>query len=203
MERWRFKNYFVWLLKQFQCFVHNKNLTHFSKIHHDSCIDHIFSNCSTFLTPVITDIIPHRDHAIFHCTHPKFAFLCPYHKLTTNKLTQHIKNCPQLNAIFTTTNPNTIAHELILNINSIIELIAPLKKVHFKKDYIKYYDQQIRDDLKHQKLMLQNAINTNDPSDWREFRNFKNTLSKRIKIKKRAYTQDKFLNPKDKWKLFK
>ena len=70
---------------------------------------------------------------------------------------EHIKNCPQLNALFTITNPNTIAHELILNINSIIELIAPLKKVHFKKDYIKYYDQQIRDDLKHQNLMLQNA----------------------------------------------
>ena len=65
---------------------------------------------------------------------------------------------------------------MILRFNTIINTIAPIKKVHYKQDYVKYYDQQIRDDLKHQKLMLQNAINTNDPSDWREFRNFKNAL---------------------------
>ena len=121
--------------------IHNKRLTHFSSIYDDSCIDHIFSNCPNFISPVITDRVPDSDHAILHCTytshtqitHPKFAFLRQYHKLTTFKLTEHIKNCPQLNALFTITNPNTIAHELILNINSIIKLIPPLKKVHFKK----------------------------------------------------------------------
>ena len=36
-------------------FLHNKNLTHFSNIHHDSCIDHIYSNCSQYMSPVITE----------------------------------------------------------------------------------------------------------------------------------------------------
>merc|ERR1712059_146122 len=146
----------------------NKKITHFSKVHQDSCIDHFFSNCSQFMTPVITERL-HSDHAITHCTytsksqitHPKFAFIRQYHLLTTDRFKSHINNCEKLNEIFSITDPNLIANEIVLSLNSIIDIIAPLKKVHFKKDYVKYHDENIRNGLKQQKILLQQAINSN------------------------------------------
>ena len=174
-------------------FVHNQNLTHFSKIHHDSCIDHIFSNCAQKLSPVITERNSFSDHATLHCTyssssqiiHPKFIFIRNNHLLTKSSLTNHIVNCTQLNDIFQSVDPNLIANEILLCFNTIIQKVAPLKKVHFKKNYVKYHDQKIRDDLKHQKLLLNNAISSNDQEDWRVYKNFKICLKKQIKIKKR------------------
>ena len=175
-------------MAKFNVTIHNKKMTHFSKVHDDSCIDHIFSNCYNFLTQVLTDHLDYSDHAFLHCTyksssqivHPKFLFICLYHLLTKNRLTEHIVKCSDLNDIFSSTDPDFIANLLQINLNSIVNIISPLKKVMYKNDFIKYYDDKIRKDLKIQQHFLDIAIKSGLPDDWR---NFKNNLLNEIKIK--------------------
>ena len=64
----------------------------------------------------------HKSHTL------NLFFKCPYHLLTKHMLTQHITNCPQLNDIFETIDPDLIANEITLNLISIIDVIAPLKR---------------------------------------------------------------------------
>ena len=59
----------------------------------------------------------------------------------------------------------------------------------YKNDYIKYHDDKIRNDLKLQQHFLDKAIKSGHIDDWRNFKNFKNILSKEINNKKRIYVQ--------------
>ena len=63
--------------------IHNNKIIHFSTIHQNSTIDHIFSNCPDKLTQVRTERQIHSDHALLHCNYtsnsqivnPKFMFI--------------------------------------------------------------------------------------------------------------------------------
>ena len=73
----------------------------------------------------------------------------------------------------------------------------------YKNDFIKYYDDKIRKDLKIQQNLLDTAIKSVLTDHWRNFKNFKNNLLKTIKTKKINFLKDKINNSNDKWKLLK
>ena len=56
----------------------------------------------------------------------------PHQMLTKYKLNKHIVDCLDLNKIFCHTDPDIIANELRVSLNSMVELIAPLKKYNLK-----------------------------------------------------------------------
>ena len=56
-------------------------------------------------------------------------FLRLHHLLTKQRMTQSIVNCLELNDIFSSTDPDYIANNIQINLNAIIDMIAPVKKV--------------------------------------------------------------------------
>ena len=171
----------------------NSEPTYFLSNTPKSCIDHIFSNCNDKIDIVQTIKHPKIDHAIlvtkYHTSaqikNPDHLFLRNYRAISKCKISNAIRNSPILSSIFTYTDPNLIAKAFNLEMNSIIEFLAPLKKVQFKVDYVPYHTDEIRSDLKIQGELLNTAILTNNIDDWRFLKSLRTELDKRIKMKKR------------------
>ena len=62
--------------------------------------------------------------------------------------------------------------------NTIINTIAPSKIVQFKKDFIPYYNSNIRQQLKDTETLLQTAIHTYEFEHWVEYKNKRNITKK-------------------------
>ena len=104
-----------------------------------------------------------------------------------SSLTQHVQNSFLLDSIFNYDDPDTVTEILQLELNSIINSIAPSKVVQYRSDYVPYYNEDILNDMTKQKAMLNRAILSNSHDDWREFKNFRTTVDKKIKNAKTDY----------------
>ena len=123
--------------------------------------------------------------------------------LNKNTLSKHVQQSHLLNSIFSYDDPDIVADILQLELNSIINSIAPSKIVQYRKDYIPYYNPNILQELELNKSLLNKAIYTNKHDDWLEFKNFRNTLDKKIRNAKSEYLEKNFADKKCQWKFLK
>ena len=124
--------------------------------------------------------------------YPKFIKIKSFKLLSKNTLLKFINSSSILNDIFNYVDPNMIANILQLELNSIINVIAPTRIVQFKKNYIPYINNDIKLNLITQQNLLKTAIETNDMNDWRLFKNFRNHLSKIIEKSKKSFFEENF-----------
>ena len=104
-----------------------------------------------------------------------------------------------MNTLFHYTDPNLISTILQNELNNIVNYLAPPKTVNYETNYAPYLNKNLREKQKSQKAYLKRAIASNNINDWREYRNFRNTLTKEIKIEKTKYIKEKFNNTEKVW----
>ena len=135
---------------------HNHKFTRFAPHQPPSCIDHIFSNCTNKISNVTTHKNTISDHSIITAQyssnhqiyHPKFIKKNRnFRLLTKNTLNLYVKNSTLLNSIFNYTDPDIITNLIQLELNTIINFIAPPKIVQFSKNYVPYHNTEIRQNL--------------------------------------------------------
>ena len=85
--------------------------------------------------------------------------------------------------------------------NNIIDYLAPQKTVNLKKNYAPYLNQDLREEIKKNNLLLTKTISSKDKNDWRQYRHEKISLNKKIDEAKKVYLKDKLGNPHKGWKL--
>ena len=107
--------------------------------------------------------------------------------MTKIKLENAIIHNQNLNTIFNYNEPDTIANIFQLEMNSIIDLIAPLKVVNFKKNYAPYLSDELKTELKNINNLLTNAIKSKNQDDWRLYRHKKNALNKKSMKQKQFF----------------
>ena len=83
--------------------------------------------------------------------------------------------------IFQYYDPNIVPNFIQCELNSIVELIAPTKIIQLSKSQIQYQSKESTDKLKVRQQLHDKSISTNNIEDWREFRNYRNKLSKEIR----------------------
>ena len=88
-------------------------------------------------------------------------------------------------------------------LNNILNAIAPLKRVQFKKDNLKFVTAEHRDNIKESQILLEKTIQINTPEAWREYTNYKNKITKIIKNYKLTYIKSRFENCTDRWRALK
>ena len=190
---------------------HNNKFTRFVRHQPPSCIDHIYSNCPHKIYNVNTIRTTFSDHAMLICCYkmnkqiytPKFINVRDRKKLTEQNLLKYINANLNLSKIFRYTDPNLVAEILQIELNSIIEIIAPTKKIQVKKNFTPYLSPQTKENLKKSKHLLNQAIEKNEMSKWTEFKNFRNQTTKEVKEDKKSFFKKQFLHHKKKWQLIK
>ena len=191
--------------------LHNSDFTRIVSHQPPSCIDHITSNCCNKIINVKTHnnifsdhkIITAQYNAVLKIYHPKFIKSRNFRLLTTEAISLYINNSYLLNSIFRYDNPEIITNIIQIELNAIIDSIAPAKIVQYKKDFCPYYDSNIVNKLKLSNVMLTAAINSHNQNDWRAFKNDRNDLSKIIDKAKSTYCKNNFKNKNKQWKFIK
>ena len=90
-----------------------------------------------------------------------------------------------------------ISNFLQVELNTIINTLAPAKIVQFKAQYTPFLTDSIKRDMEYTKILLDKAIKTHGINDWREYKNHRNTINKQLKILKRNYIKQKFKDTKN------
>ena len=191
--------------------THNYQFTRHQANTNPSIIDHIYSNCKGKLRPVETIKTLYSDHCILKTSfissqsiyNPKFMRIRNYKLLTKTRLTKYFNENEMLNTVFNFNDPNIIAEIIQIEINSIIESIAPSKHIQCANNYMPYLDEDMRIEIMETNKLLTDAITSKDTDKWRLYRHKRNLTQKNIKNKKREYLQEKFSTLKDKWKFLK
>ena len=191
--------------------IHNDKPTHFPPRRAVSCIDHIITNTPNKILNTTTHKNSMSDHAYLTTKYmtkeqiytPKFISLRDNRQLTK----QNLKICIDLNQNFKNivkfNHPNDIANSLQIELNTIINTVAPSRIVQFKKDHQPYINSEISTILQESNSLLNNAINTNEFEDWVKFKNFRNNTQKIVNNAKTQYTTNKTNNSYNKWKTVK
>ncbi len=191
--------------------IHNNNFTRYVPHQPPSCLDHITSNCSNKISNVKTHRNVFSDHcvitaqydAIVNIYHPKFIKSRNNKLLNGHTLKKYIKNSYLLNSVFRHSDPELITNIIQIELNSIINAIAPQKIVQYKKDFCPYFNGEIVEKLKISNDMLNEAISSNDQNKWRDFKNYRNSLSKITNEAKSNYCRANFKDKNKQWKFLK
>ena len=121
----------------------NNRYTRITKHQQPSTIDHITTNVPTKCNNTQTHLNIDSDHCILtttyntkhQITNPKYITIRNNNLLTKNKLQKYVTNSIPLQEIFAMTDPNEIAETIQIELNAIMNTIAPPKNIQFKKDY--------------------------------------------------------------------
>ena len=118
-------------------------------------------------------------------------------------MSTYIEQSEFLNSIFRYQDPEIVANILQIELNAIINSIAPANKIQFKKNYCPFYNDEILKDLDKSQKLLNIAIETHDQNNWRQFKNFRNSTTRKIKKTKTEYLKHNFKNKNNQWKFLK
>merc|ERR1712240_1009178 len=168
--------------------THNKDPTFFIKQTPTSCLDHIYSNCLQKLTHITTINNGQSDHAmitaIYHTkapiNNPKIIYTRPKYLLTEHKLNKYLSNNDIIQTGFNYTDPDLIAEIIMKEFNNIIDMIAPQTKRQVRKNYTPYLNKETRKEKHKLHKLHTKAKHTQEFNHWREYKNQKATLNKKI-----------------------
>ena len=189
----------------------NSEFTRHQKNCKPSIIDHIYANCKLKMSKVNTIPSIFSDHCMLVTIYtskygiykPKYMRIRNTKLLTKTRLKQYVDQNENLNSIFSLEDPNAVAEIIHIELNSIIESIAPSRIIQCKDNYLPYYDNDIHETISKTNNVLTKAIKSKNNNDWIEFKNLRNTTQKIIKNKKKEYLEGKFGHLKDSWKFIK
>ena len=123
--------------------------------------------------------------------------------LNKENILQEVIYNENLNKILSMTNTNDIWNNLIEELNTIINKIAPTRIIQIKKNSMPYFNKELDENIKECDEQLTKAITTKELEEWRLYRSMRNTLYKYIEIAKDIYYSEKLQKTKDMWKCIK
>merc|ERR1712240_396692 len=164
-----------------------------------SYIDQIYSNCPQKLTHITALDNGQSDHAmitaIYHTkapiNNPKIIYKRPKYLLTEHKLNEYLNNNDIIQTAFNYTDPDLIAEIIMREFNNIIDIVAPQTKRQVKKNYTPYLNKETRQEKKQLHKMHTKAKQTQENDHWREYKNQKAILNKKINKQKQEYINKK------------
>ena len=103
-----------------------------------------------------------------------------------------------IDQVFNTDNSNTIAEIIINEVDTCIETISPSKRIQCTKKHCKWYTPALKHLAQYKNKMHDIAKTTNAETDWRVFRNIRNTYIKSVRETKAKYYSQKLTIKKQK-----
>ena len=103
-----------------------------------------------------------------------------------------------IDQVFNTDDPNTIAEIIINEVDRCIETIAPTKLIQCTKKHCKWYTPALTKLAEYKNKIHKIAKSSNSETDWRIFRNIKNKYNNLVKeTKSKYYSQKLTINNKN------
>ena len=164
-----------------------------------SCLDHIYSNCHTRIRKVTIEKDILSDHKIVTCIYNNkklnlsttYTTKRDYSLITTESLLHYLNMTNNIDQVFNTDNPNTIAEIIVNEVNLCIETISPSKRIQCTKKHCKWYTPALTQLAQYKNKLHNIAKSTDSENDWRIFRHTRNAYNKAVKDTKAQYYSNK------------
>ena len=113
----------------------------------------------------------------------------------------------QLYEILTCTDVNQAAELLVHKLNTILDIMAPIKTVHIRTNYVPGLGDDTKKLQKERDDAHAKAVTSDSPEDWREYRAHRNQATAKSRSDKKNWEREKLdhskNNPTDTWKTVK
>merc|ERR1712240_116321 len=119
---------------------------------------------------------------------------------TEHNLNQYLNHNQIIQTAYNYTDPDLIATIIMQEFNNIIDIIAPRTKRQIKKNYTPYLNKDTREAKKQLNEIHNKAKQTQHDDDWREYKNQRATINKKVDKQKQEYITKKLNNSEDRWK---
>ena len=190
--------HFVFLAFNVSLISHHNKAT-FHRKGQSSCLDHIYSNCHTKIRKMTIEKDILADHKIVTCIYNNkklnlsttYTTKRDYSLITTESLLHYLNMTNNIDLVFNTENPNTIAEIIVNEVNLCIETISPSKRVQCTKKHCKWYTPALTQLAQYKNKLHNVAKSTDSENDWIIFRHTRNAYNKAVKDTKAQYYSNK------------
>ena len=112
---------------------------------------------------------------------PKFIEIRDNRQLNNHNLKHMLSLNDNFKNIINLTDPNEIAANLQLELNTVIDTLSQPNIIQYRKNYQPYFTSDIKTQTHQTTQLLNKAIQTNKFEDWMLYKNKRNTTQKRHK----------------------
>merc|ERR1712240_244139 len=119
---------------------------------------------------------------------------------TEHNLNQYLNHNQIIQTAYNYTDPDLIATIIMQEFNNIIDIIAPRTKRQIKKNYTPYLNKDTREAKKKLNEIHNKTKRTQHDDDWREYKNQRATINKKVDKQKQEYITKKLNNSENRWK---
>ena len=184
------------LIEDLNCTQLNWKPTRFRAGQRPTCLDLVISNVPAKIADIspVTNLT--SEHEGISCKYSDSDFSCPEQfncfRRYKNVTTTNILNCMNMelyNAIFSMSEPDDIANNIINMMTETIDILAPIVKHQIRRKTT-FQSQRTADLRSESKRLFKKFKRSNDIEDQRELKNTKNRLTRSIKADSKKEVED-------------
>ena len=179
-----------------------------------SGLDHIFTNAPEKILSVSKHHIGASDHMLIStCRSSKSIRSMPqyirkrcYKNFSPNNFISAVRKIKWLD-IYLCTDVNEAVTLLTNQLNSILNIMAPLRTIQVRKNYNPWISAETLQMIKERNELQKIASTSNSKQDWKKYKKLRNSVNNRLKYEERLYQRNKITqfsgDSKKTWKTMK
>ena len=181
----------------------NKANTHFHPAFSPSNIDHITTTNPSLISNISTKPHGESHHCYLTCikktkasiTQPRYKNIRNYRDINPMEMQAMIWQSEDIKFAATDEDPNLAAEALIRGLNTILDCLAPKRRIQLKTNHTPYLSEATRDLRTQRDETMKLARISNNPEDWREYRRLRNRATQSSRNDQFVHIKNKVSSP--------
>ena len=164
----------------------------------DSCLDLMFTNIPEKMSKVYTFTRGYSDHKLVMGTrftknikeHMRYTTRRSYRNFDKTIFLTKIREANMLD-IYLCQDPNKASELLTQKLNSILNVLAPVKKIQIRKNYAPWITEECKVNMDSRDHAQKKAIDSGATTDWSNYKRIRNDVTKQVKQAKVVWQRNK------------
>ena len=163
-----------------------------------SGLDHLYTNKQDKLSEVYTEFSGGSDHRLIKVTryaksmkrNPRYVKKRCYKKFSAKDFSEAVKKVSWWE-LYMCEDATKAAEILTTKLSNILDIMAPIKTIQVRTKYAAWLSSDTKELMQKRNKAQEVASNSNDPDEWRLYKNLRNTVNSRIKSEKKEWEKQK------------
>ena len=175
-----------------------RGITRNARGHSDSALDLVFTTTPEKMSEARALVRAYSDHRLVLCTRftknivtsPRYVKKRSYKNFDETMFKERIRNTSMMN-VYMSGDASKAAELLTSNINSVLNKMAPVKKIQVRQNYAPWVSEGCKRDIDTRERAQEKAVASQQGEDWDEFRRIRNAVTRRVRKEKEDWMKTK------------
>ena len=160
----------------------------------ESGLDHLYTNCPSKLSPVCTEFQGGSDHRLIKVTRfskslqqrCRYVRKRCYKKFNEEEFKQKVKELSWYD-VYECEEVDEAVKLMTNKISKLLDQVAPVRTIQTRTRYAPWLSSETKAAMKARDTAQRNASLSQDPDDWRFYKNLRNTVTARMRLEKTCW----------------